>query len=99
MATYISLLRFTEQGVRHFQQSPDRATAFQQTAQKSGAKVIGQYWTLGEFDAVLLLEAASDEAATSLMLALAAAGNVRTTTLRAFTASEFGSIVAKAPKV
>ena len=99
MATYISLIRFTEQGAKNFRKSPGRAAAFQAAAQKAGAKIREIYWTLGEFDGAVLFEAASDEAATSLMLALAALGNVRTSTLRAFSSAEMKEIVAKTPSL
>ena len=99
MAAYISLIRFTEQGARNFRKSPARAAAFKAAAQKVGIKVHDIYWTLGEFDGVIVFEAANDETATSLMLSLAALGNVRTTTLRAFTTTEMKSIAAKAPKL
>ena len=84
MATFIALLDFTEQGIRNIKDSPHRADQFNALAERAGAKVVGQYWTIGSHDGVLILEAPDDTRAASILLALGAAGNVRTTTLRAF---------------
>ena len=79
---------------RHRRQH-ERAAALRAAAKKLGAKVTNVYWTLGEYDGLLILEAPDDETATSVLLHLAAAGNVHTTTCRAFTAAEMDKIVAK----
>jgi len=84
MGTFIALLDFTEQGIRNIRDSPHRADQFNEMAEKAGAKVVAQYWTIGSHDGVLILEAPSDEVAASILLALGTSGNVRTTTLRAF---------------
>ena len=84
MGTYIALLDYTDQGIRNIQDSPQRADQFNELAQKAGARVLSQYWTIGAHDGVLVLEAPNDEVAASVFLALGARGNVRTTTLRAF---------------
>jgi uncharacterized protein with GYD domain len=84
MGTYIALLDFTDQGIRNIKDSPHRADQFNALAERAGAKVVGQYWTIGSHDGVLIVDAPTDEIAASILLALAAGGNVRTTTLRAF---------------
>jgi len=84
MSTFIALLDYTDQGIANIRDSPHRADQFNDLAERAGAKVLGQYWTIGSHDGVLILEAPNDEVAASILLALGAAGNVRTTTLRAF---------------
>jgi len=84
MGTYIVLLDFTDQGIRQIRDSPHRADRFNAMAERAGARVVGQYWTIGSHDGVLILEAPNDEVAASILLALGSGGNVRTTTLRAF---------------
>ena len=84
MGTFIALLDFTDQGIRNIGDSTFRADRFNEMASRRGARIVGQYWTTGSHDGVLILEAPSDEVAASLLLALAAEGNVRTNTLRAF---------------
>lgn len=93
MATFITSITFTEQGVQNIKDSPKRAAAFKSAAKKMGVKVTDVYWTLGSVDAVLIFEAPDDETATAAMLHLASQGNVTTTTSRAFGASEFEKIV------
>jgi uncharacterized protein with GYD domain len=92
MATFITTLKFTEQGVQNFQESPKRAAAFKSAAKKLGVKVADIYWTLGGFDGVIIFDAPDGETATAAMLHLASLGNVQTTTTRAFGASEFEKI-------
>lgn len=95
MATFITTIKFTQQGVKGIDESTKRATALKSAAKKLGAKVTNVYWTLGEFDGLLILDAPDDETATTVLLHLASLGNVHTTTCRAFTAAEMDKIVAK----
>ena len=95
MATFITTIKFTQQGVKGIDDSTKRAAALKAAAKKLGAKVTNIYWTMGEYDGLLIMEAPDDETATSVLLHLAAAGNVHTTTCRAFTAAEMDKIVAK----
>jgi len=95
MATFITLVNFTQQGVREFRDSPERAAKFKSTAQKAGVTVKDMYWTMGAYDVVLVLEAADDETVTAAMLSLASGGNVRTQTLRGFDSSEMKKIISK----
>ena len=93
MATFISTVKFTEQGIQNIQASPKRATAFKSAAKKLGVKVTDIYWTLGSFDGVLIFDAPNDETATAAMLHLSSQGNVQTTTARAFDASEIEKVI------
>ena len=93
MATYVSLISFTERGEEHFKNTVSRANAFRQTAQKLGGVVREVFWTMGELDGVLVFEADDDETATALMLSLGSQGNVRTQTMRAFRDGEMSDIL------
>ncbi len=96
MATFIALINFTHQGETHAKDSPQRADAFRSKAEKLGCKVKDIFWTLGSYDGVLVLEAPDDESAAAALLSLDALGNVRTQTLRAFSAAEIKAVVARA---
>lgn len=98
MASYVSLLQFTDQGIRSVKDTTKRAEAAKAMAAKVGVKVTDVLWTLGPYDLVLLGEAPDDETMTAYALGLAALGNVKTQTLRAFRAKEFAAILAKMPK-
>ena len=93
MIRFITLLRFTQKGAEHIKDSPKRAHHFNQMAKKSGVKIEGQYWTIGAYDGVLIIRADSEKKALHLLTSLAAAGNVRTKTMQAFTDKEFAAIV------
>jgi uncharacterized protein with GYD domain len=95
MVRYITLLRFTEQGARNLNKSVARAAAFRAAAAKAGLNVEAQYWTAGAYDGVLIFSSEDENNALRCLAALAAAGNVRTETLRAFNAKEFEPIARK----
>ncbi|MBM2822316.1 MAG: hypothetical protein HW413_1062 [Thermoleophilia bacterium] len=96
MPTYISLINWTEKGAAEFKDTVDRAEAGKALAGKFGGALKELYWTLGPYDIVAVSEAPDDESATAFALTLAAQGNVRTTTMRAFSGGEMRSIIAKA---
>ncbi len=96
MATFITLVNFTDQGIRNVKDSPDRYEAFRAMAEKVGVKVKGFYYTIGHYDMVLIVEG-SDEAAMTAMLKLGSLGNVRTETLRGFTSEEMRKMIGKMP--
>ena len=95
MPTYIVLASFTEQGIRNIKDSPKRAVAFKELAKKSGATVKEVFWTLGQYDIVLILEAQDDAAVAELGLSLGKLGNVRTQTMRAFGPAEVSKLLDK----
>jgi uncharacterized protein with GYD domain len=95
MATFITTIKFTEQGIKGIDETTKRSDLFKASAKKMGVKVTNIYWTLGDYDGVLIFEAPDDETATALLLHLAATGNVHTTTVRAFTAAEMAEILEK----
>ncbi len=90
--TYVSLIKFTDQGVRAIAQSPKRAAAFRKRAKAAGVKVLSQLWTCGSCDGILILEGSNETKILSVLVQLTAAGNVRTKTLRAFDAAAFANI-------
>ena len=98
MATFITTLHFTEQGVKAVRDTCDRAASFKATARKMGVKVTGLYWTLGAFDGVLVCEAPDEETATALLLHLGSLGNIRTQTARAYDPAEMQKILALLPR-
>jgi uncharacterized protein with GYD domain len=96
MPNYITLINWTDQGVKAYANTLDRAEAAAQLATKFGGNLKQLYWTMGAYDAVGVLEAPDDESATAYALALSSLGNVRTSTLRAYDAAEMREIINKA---
>ena len=97
MAIYCVLGSFTEQGVRNAKDSPKRAEAFKEMAKKCGVTVKDIYWAQGQYDVVAILEASDDLAVTSLALSAGALGNIRTQTMRLFSADDMKAIIDKMP--
>ena len=97
MATYISLISFTDQGIRNVKQSPERAQAFRDMVEKAGATVKAIYWTLGNYDLVAITDVPDDATTMTLLLTTGSLGNIRTQTLKAFSAEEMAPILAKLP--
>jgi len=95
MATYVILATFTDQGIKTAKDSPKRAEAFKQMAKTFGVTVKEIFWTQGRYDIVVLTEAPDELSATALNLSLGALGNIRTESLRAFSANEMATIVSK----
>jgi uncharacterized protein with GYD domain len=98
MATFITTIKFTPQGISNFPETGKRAAAFKAVARKMGAKVTATYWTLGAFDGMLVFDAPDDETAAALMLHLGWLGFVQTQTARAFTPNEMEKILAMTDK-
>ena len=98
MATFITLIKFTPQGVTAIQDTCKRAAAFKAAAKKLGGKVTATYWTQGPFDGVLVFEAPDAQTATALMVNLASQGYVHTQTVPAHTAAEMEKVLAAAGK-
>jgi uncharacterized protein with GYD domain len=96
MANYVMLLQWTDQGIRNFKDTPQRAKAAAETASKLGAKFVDSFWTLGPYDLTVIIEAPDDETITAVALKLASLGNVKTLTMRAFRAREMEAIIQKA---
>jgi uncharacterized protein with GYD domain len=95
--TYISLVQFTDKGIQAAKQTTQRAAAWAAKVQSMGVTIKQMYWTLGQYDQVCIFEAPDDETAASVLLAADMLGNIRTQTMRAFTASEMEKILAKVP--
>ena len=97
MATYISLLKFTEKGAANIKESPARLDAAKKAFQSMGAELKQWYLVLGQYDAVVISEGPGDETAAKLLLTIGAQGNIRTETFRAFTEEEYRKIIASLP--
>ena len=97
MATFITTMHFTEQGIKAVRDACERAAAFKATAKKMGVKVTGIYWTLGAFDGVIVCEAPDEETATAALLHLGSLGNIRTQTARAYDSTEMQKILGLLP--
>ena len=95
MATYVTLIKFTEQGIKNIKDTCKRAAELKSHSKKHGIEVKEQYWCIGPYDGVMIFEAADDNAAAAAMASLSFRGNVSTQTLRSFTAAEMSKIVEK----
>jgi uncharacterized protein with GYD domain len=96
MATHIVLMNFTEQGIKTVKDSPARYEAVRGMFEKLDVRVKSVYWTVGAYDIVATLEG-SDEAVTAGLLKMGSGGNVRTQTLRGYSADEMKGLLAKMP--
>jgi uncharacterized protein with GYD domain len=93
MPHYVSLLRFTHQGITKIKESPARLDAARKAAEKVGGKVHAYYLTMGQYDMVIIAEFPNDEAVAKFSLSAGALGNVTTETLKAFTEGEYRNII------
>jgi uncharacterized protein with GYD domain len=96
MPMYVSLINWTDQGIRNFRDTLKRADAFAELVESKGGKVREILWTIGPYDIVAVVEAPDDETYTSVALAVGSLGNVRTTSLRGFDREEMARIIEQA---
>jgi uncharacterized protein with GYD domain len=97
MPAYVILMNLTEQGVKNIKDAPARLEATTKTLEAAGGRLIDFYLTMGPYDYVAIAEGPGDEVALAQLLGLGMQGNVRTTTLKAFTKEEFAGILKKLP--
>ena len=95
MPSYVYLETFTEQGLRAIKETTKRAKAFRDLAKGMGVTIKDIYWTLGQYDVVLTMEAPNDETIAALSMKVGSLGNLKAQTLRAFTESEVDASLAK----
>jgi uncharacterized protein with GYD domain len=93
MPTYVSLFNWTDQGIRNVRETVQRYERSQQLQDKHGVSLHQIYWTVGPHDLVVIAEASDEESITAFLLELASAGNLRTTTLRAYDREEMSGII------
>ncbi|NJN39944.1 MAG: GYD domain-containing protein [Gammaproteobacteria bacterium] len=93
MPTFVTLVNFTDQGIKTVKESPERLQAFKAMAEKMGLKVKDVYYTVGSCDIVTITEG-TGEALTAALLKIGSMGNIRTQTMRGFSPEEFKKIVA-----
>ena len=97
MATYISLLKWTDQGMRDIKESPQRLDAAREAFSAAGGQLKEFYMVMGDYDAVVVAEFPNDEVYATTLLAIASRGAVNTATLKAFTEDEYRRIIAAIP--
>jgi uncharacterized protein with GYD domain len=95
MPAFVSLLNWTDQGIKNFRDTVHRADDFRSLVEKSGGSVRELLWTVGEYDLVSVIETPDDETATAVLLQVSALGNVRTRTMRAFNSDEMSAIIGR----
>ena len=99
METYFIMGKFTQQGIQNIKQTTERADRFKKIAAQFGIIVKEIFWLIGEYDVVNIVEAPDDKALQALLVRVGAWGNVRTTTLRAFSKSEMDAILTKMEEI
>lgn len=96
MPTYVSLINWTEQGIKNFRDTAKRANDFTKLVEGAGGKVRELLWTIGEYDIISVVDFPDDESAVAALLSQGSRGSIRTKTLRAFDSSQIEGIIARA---
>jgi len=95
MPTYVSLINWTDQGIKNFRDTTARAKDFTKLVEAQGGKVRELLWTVGEYDLISVVEFPDGESSVAALLQLGSAGNIRSNTLRALSAREMDGIIAR----
>ncbi len=93
MPTYISLMNYTDQGLRSIKKSTSRVDEARHMAEELGGKIDQIFLTMGNYDIVAITEFPDAATASTFMLRIGALGNVKATTLRAFNEDAYRMIV------
>jgi uncharacterized protein with GYD domain len=91
MPTYVSLIHWTEQGIKNYKDTTSRPDDFTKLAERLGGRVHELLWTVGVYDVVV--DFPDDETGTAALLMSGSLGNIRTHTMRAFNSDEMGNII------
>jgi uncharacterized protein with GYD domain len=94
--SYVALMNWTDQGIRNFKDTVERAEAAEAAFAQAGVTFKSLYWTVGQYDLIATVDAPDSESLAAVLLRLGSQGNLRSTTLRAFTADEMKGVIAKA---
>lgn len=97
MATFVSLVHWTKQGVDNIKDTVKRAEDAAKMAESMGGHITNIVWTLGKYDLVVTSEFPDDATAAAWTAGLVRKGNITTQTMRAFTANEVQKIIDKIP--
>ena len=95
MATYVTLINFTDQGIKNIKDTANRASHYKELAARLGCTLKEIWWTQGQYDVVSVVEAPDEASMTALAMSLGKLGYVRTQTLRAYAAAELAPIMDK----
>ena len=95
MPKYVTLLSWTDQGVKTVKDTVSRYQAAKQLVESKGGRFESILWTAGPYDIVAVTDVPDDETGTAINLQLGATGNIRTLTMRAFTEDEMKGIIGK----
>jgi uncharacterized protein with GYD domain len=97
MAKFIMLIRYTDEGVKHFRDFRARMDHARRGASELGVTIDAFYLTMGEYDAVVTIDAPDARTAAKLSLINASNGRVRTITMPAFSEGEAAEIAGELP--
>jgi len=95
MPTYVSLIHWTDQGIKNYKDAPRRTEDSAKLIESLGGRLREIFVTVGEYDIVAVTEFPDDETAAAALLRLGSVGNIRTNTMRAFTVDELGTIISR----
>ncbi len=95
MPTYVTLFKWTDQGIKAVKETVTRVEQASSVAEKMGGRIVSVFWTQGVYDVVTVSEWTDDDAAQAFLLQLGSVGNVRSESLRAFDRNDMQRILGK----
>jgi uncharacterized protein with GYD domain len=90
-------MKLTDQGIKDIKDAPQRIKDGIKGVEAMGGKVTSFYLTMGDYDYVAIVEFPNDEVGMTYLMRLGSLGNVRTTTLKAFTTEQMTDMVGNLP--
>jgi uncharacterized protein with GYD domain len=93
MATYVLLVKLTDKGAADIANVPERIDQSVNAWQEVGGGDLNVLMTMGEYDYCCIGEAPSDEVIMKFLFKLAKRGNVRTSTMKAFSKDQVSELL------
>ena len=89
MPTYIMLSKLSEQGLQTLRANPDRLQAVNADVEELGAKVLHQWFVLGPYDFVNIVEAPDAKTIARVAIAISARGSTNLESYEAIEVDDF----------
>ncbi len=86
-------MSLSQQGIEKIKEIPERVENFRQLCDSKGVKILGHYFTFGKYDVIVIVDAPDDSTMMATLMSVESKGNIRTTTLKAFTYEETKKII------
>jgi len=92
MPNFVVFGNWTDQGIKKVKDAPERIKQTRRMIEKAKGKM-QLFYTAGKYDFVMIIELPSEDNLMAILLCVGSMGNIRTTTMKAWTEAEGAKIL------